>query len=242
LRLSTVIISVALHVALGATLLAVKNRDVRRRAISVAVTEAKKKENPPKPPAPPKPIVRPPSHKEAHVEPKAAAPVHAAKFVAPVATNLAMSNADLDVGPGIGLEGRAAAKPTAAAAAAPTRAKVASAISERRTQQTREEAAGDQPCTEEPSKPEAVVQSPAIDYTVYPQAQADGIEGKFKAMLVIAANGSVESVAVLAGLDPAFDAAIVAALKRWRFKPAIACGKPVDGAKLPFTARFELGD
>jgi protein TonB len=241
LRLPTVIISVALHVVLAATLLTVaRNRDVRRRAISVAVQDAKKKA-PPKPPAPPKPIVRPPSHKEAHVEPKATATAHAPKVVTPVATNLAMSNADLDVGPGIGLEGRAAARPAAAAAAAPARMKVASAISERRTQQTREEA-GEQACTEDPSKPEAVVQAPPIDYTVYPQAQADGIEGKFKAKLVIGADGAVEAVTVLAGLDPAFDAAIVAALKRWRFKPAMACGKPVGGAIVPFTARFELGD
>jgi len=241
LRLPTVIISVALHVVLAVTLLTVAhNRDVRRRAISVAVQEAKKKA-PLKPPAPPRPIVRPPSHKEAHLEPKAAAPVHAAKIVAPVATNLAMSNADLDVGPGIGLEGRATAKPAAAAAAAPTRAKVASAISDRRTQQTRQEA-GEGECTEEPSKPEAVVQSPAIDYTVYPQAQSDGIEGVFKAKLVIAADGSVDAVTVVAGLDAAFDAAIVAALKRWRFKPAMACGKPVGGAVMPFKARFELGD
>jgi TonB family protein len=240
LRLPTVVVSVALHVALGASLLAVAhNRDVRRRAISVAVTEAKKKAKPPKPVVP-KPIVRPPAHKEAHVEPKAAAPTHAAKTVTPVAMNLAMSNDDLDVGPGIGLEGRAAPRP-AAAAPAPAHVKVASAISERRTQQTRQEA-GEQACTEEPSKPEVLVQAPAVDYSVYPQAQADGIEGKFKAKLVIAANGSVDSVTVVSGLDPAFDAAIVAALKRWRFKPAMACGKPVGGAVVPFSARFELGD
>jgi TonB family protein len=239
LRLPTVIVSVGLHVGLAVSLLTVAhNREVRRRAISVAVTDAKKKEKPPKPPAP-KPIVRPPAHKEAHLEPKAAIPAHAAKIVTPIAMNLAMSNDGLDVGPGIGLEGHVAPRP--AAAAAPARLKVASAMSERRTQQTREEA-GETICTEEPSKPEAVVQAPPVDYTVYPQAQADGIEGKFKAKLVIAANGSVDSVTVVAGLDPAFDAAIVATLKRWRFKPAMACGKPVGGAIVPFSARFELGD
>ncbi len=114
---------------------------------------------------------------------------HAA--AAPVAMNLAMSNAGLDVGPGIGLEGRA--KPTAAPV------KVASAISEARTRKTREEAGGggaDAPCEEEPTKPEAIVQTPTIDYTLYPQAQADGIEGKFKARLTIDADGQVESVTV----------------------------------------------
>ena len=81
-----------------------------------------------------------------------------------------------------------------------------------------------------------------IDYTLYPQAQADGIEGKFKARLTIDANGEVATVDVLSSIDPGFDAAIVAALKRWRFKPAMACGKPVAGGTMPFSARFELGD
>jgi TonB family protein len=153
--------------------------------------------------------------------------------------NLAMSNADLDVGPGIGLEGRA--KP---AAAAPTAAKTASNISEARTRRAREELGGggeDQPCAEEPTKPTPIVQV-AIDYTVYPQAQADGIEGKFKARLTIDASGEVASVDVVTSIDPGFDAAIVAALKRWRFKPAMACGKAIGGAVVPFSARFELGD
>jgi len=81
-----------------------------------------------------------------------------------------------------------------------------------------------------------------VDYSLYPQAQADGIEGKFKARLVVDADGQVSNVIVVAGLDPAFDAAIVAALKHWRFKPAMACGKPVAGAVVPRTFKFELGD
>jgi TonB family protein len=148
-----------------------------------------------------------------------------------------MSNADLDVGPGIGLQGRAAP----AAAAAPT--KVASAISEARTKRTKENlAAGTEaPCEEEPTKPEPIVKTP-IDYTIYPQAQADGIEGKFKARIVVAANGEVSDIEILVHIDPGFDAAIEAALRRWRFKPAMACGKPIAGGSLPFTAKFELGD
>lgn len=238
MRLPTVIISVGLHVSLAVGLVAVaQKRELRRRAISVAVQDEKKKAKPPKPPAPPRPIAHPGMAK---VEPAAAKTVSAAPVAhaaaAPVAMNLAMSNTDLDVGPGIGLQGRA--KPSA------TPFKVASAISERRTQRTREEAGGgaDAPCEEEPTKPEAIVQTPTIDYTLYPQAQADGIEGKFKARLTIGADGQVEGVTVLAGVDPSFDAAIVAALKRWRFKPAMACGKPLAGVTMPFTARFELGD
>ena len=238
MRLPTVIISVGLHVGLAVGLISVaQKRELRRRAISVAVQDEKKKAKPVKPPAPPRAIVHPAVAKVEPVAPKAASAPVAHLAAAPVAMNLAMSNADLDVGPGIGLQGRA--KP----AAAPV--KVASAISERRTQRTRDEAGGgaaDAPCEEEPTKPEAIVSTPTIDYTLYPQAQADGIEGKFKARLTIDADGQVEAVTVLSGVDPAFDAAIVAALKRWRFKPAMACGKPLAGATLPFTARFELGD
>jgi len=81
-----------------------------------------------------------------------------------------------------------------------------------------------------------------INYGIYPQAQQDGLEGKFKARLIIGANGEVVEVQVLGGIDPAFDAAIKAALMRWRFKPAMACGKAVDGGTHLFQARFELAD
>ena len=237
MRWPTVVLSVGLHVGLAVGLVAVaQKRELRRRAISVAVQDEKKKAKPPKPPAPPRPIVHPAVAKVEPVAPKAAssAPVaHAA--AAPVAMNLAMSNAGLDIGPGIGLEGRA--KPTAAPV------KVASAISERRTQHTRDEAGGgaDAPCQEEPTKPEAIVKTP-LDYTLYPQAQADGLEGKFKARLTIDADGQVASVEVTGSIDSAFDAAIVAALQRWRFKPAMACGKPVTGGTYVVARTFELGD
>lgn len=238
MRLPTVIVSVGLHVGLAVGLVTVaQNRELKRRAISVAVQDEKKKAKPPKPPAPPKPIVHPAIAKVEPVAPKAvsAAPVaHAA--AAPVAMNLAMSNAGLDVGPGIGLEGRA--KPSAAPV------KVASAISDRRTQRTREEAGGggaDAPCQEEPTKPEAIVKTP-LDYTLYPQAQADGLEGKFKARITVDADGQVSSVEVTGSIDSAFDAAIVAALQRWRFKPAMACGKAVAGGTFVVSRTFELGD
>jgi len=233
LRLSTVISSVVLHVALAAGLIAVaQKRELRHRAISVAVQDEKKKAKP-KPAAPPKPIVHAIVAKASAPKAAPASSAPAPKAAAPVAMNLAMSNAGMDVGPGIGLQGRAE-RPIAAPV------KVASALSERRTQRTKEEA-GLIACEEEPTQPEVEVQTPALDYTIYPQAQADGIEGKFKARLTVGANGEVESVTVLHGLEPAFDAAIVAALKRWRFKPAMACGKAVVGT-IPVTARFELGD
>ena len=236
MRWGTVIISTALHLGIALSLITVAERKgLGKKTIVVAVTRDEKKKKEEKPP-PPKPIVKPAAPKPA--APVKEAPTAAPARVAPVAMNLAMSNAGQDIGPGIGLQGRAT--PVQAAAAV----KTASNISEKRTNRAKEElgAGGeDQPCTEEPTKPQPIVQT-TIDYSVYPQAQADGIEGKFKARLTIDANGEVASVDVVTSIDPGFDAAIVAALKRWRFKPAMACGKPVAGVVVPFSARFELGD
>lgn len=235
MRAGTVIISTVIHVGLAASLITVAERKgLGKKTITVAVSRDEKKKKEDKPP-PPKPIAKPAAPKPA-APAKAEAP-SAPVRAAPVATSLAMSNAGEDVGPGIGLEGRAKAAPAAAAV------KVASNISEKRTNRAKEElGAGreDEPCTEDPTKPVPTVQT-EINYSIYPQAQADGIEGKFKARLTIDANGEVSSVDVVTSIDPGFDAAIVAALKRWRFKPAMACGKPV-ASSMPFSARFELGD
>lgn len=239
--LLTIVVSAALHVALATGLVAVaQKREIRRRAISVAVQDAKKKEPPkPKPPAPPKPIAKPAAPKPAAAPTPVAAVAHVA-HAAPVAMKLAMGNSGggggLDIGPGIGLHGRADAPP--AAAAAP---KVASAISESRTKRAKEEAAGDEPCNEEPTKPEPVFKT-EINYSVYPQAQQDGIEGKLKLRFTVSETGEVTQVDVLQGIDPGLDAAVVSAAKQWRFKPAMACGKPIAGGTYVFAARFELGN
>jgi protein TonB len=235
-RVPTLVLSVAFHVGLAAGLVAfAQQRELRKhRAISVAVADAKKKEAKPKPPPPPRPIARPaPAHVETVAKAAPAPVAHVA--AAPVATNLSMNNGDSDVGPGIGLHGPA---PKATTSAAPT--KVASAISEKRLHHA-EEAAGDAPCAEEPTKPEPVVKT-EINYALYPQAQADGIEGKIKIRFTIGVDGEVEKVDVVAGIEPGLDAAIVAAAQRWRFKPAMACGKPVAGGTYVLQARFELGN
>ena len=234
----TILLSIALHIGLATGLVAVaQKREMRRKAIQVAVTGEKKKEAKPKPPPPPKPILRPAAPAKVAVAKEAPAPVSAPKVAAaPVAMNLAMSNAGLDVGPGIGLQGRAAPAPAAAPA------KVASAISEKRTQRTKEEATpGEAPCEEEPTKPEAIVKT-EINYSVYPQAQQDGIEGKIKLRFTVSETGEVSQVDVLQGIDPGLDAAVVAAAKSWRFKPAMACGKPVAGGTYVVQIRFELGN
>ena len=240
MRLPTVIISVGLHVGLAVGLVAVaQKRELHRRAISVAVQDEKKKAKPPKPPAPPKPIAHPAIAKVEPVAPKAvsAAPVaHAA--AAPVAMNLAMSNADLDVGPGIGLEGRA--KPTAAPV------KVASAISERAHPQRRARrpvaAVRTRPVTRRRASQSRSFRPRRSTTASIRRPRQTGSRASSERGSSSTPTARCRIVIVVAGVDPALDAAIMAALKRWRFKPAMACGKPVAGAMCPHACAFELGD
>src|SRR5262245_19066948 len=153
MRMGTVLLCTAIHAGLAVALIsAQESRIAKKKTITVAVTGEKRKEAKPKPPTPP-PVHRAAPKTVASV-PKAetVTPVKAAA-AAPVATNLTMSNED--IGPGIGLLGRA---PPGAVAktGGPAAVKVASAISERRTQRAREEAGaagGEADCTELPSKP-----------------------------------------------------------------------------------------
>lgn len=233
----TIVLSVLFHAGLAATLLGAATSRGARRPIAVALSETKKKDKP-KPPKPPpvRAAARPPVERKVAALPKAieAAPAASAAPRAAVATALTMTNDD---GPGgIALPSRAPA-----AAAAPTR--VASAVTESRRQRLREAVAPgpgeDAPCAEEPTKPEPVFKQD-IEYLA--QARAEGIEGKMKLRLTVAADGSVSQVDVLQSLSPEMDAAAVAAAKQWRFKPAMACGHPVAGSTYVLSRTFELGD
>ena len=245
MKRATVIVSAAIHAGVAMSLMGAAQHGEKRKAISVAVTDAKKKA--PKPPPPPPP---PPVHHAPRVVasvPKAApvaappprpAPVHA------VETALAMSNDDAP--------GGIALAPHAAAPAAAAPARVASAVSSARTRRAREAlgagpnlgetgggGAADESCAEEPSKPVPVFKAD-LEYTV--AAKTEGIEGKLKLKITVAADGSVSDVEVLASVEPALDAVAVAAARQWRFKPAMACGKPVAGGTYVLQKRYELTD
>ena len=79
-----------------------------------------------------------------------------------------------------------------------------------------------------------------IEYT--DQARADGVEGKLKLRVTISATGEVTNVEVLAGVQASLDAAAIASVKQWRFKPAMRCGKPFAGGTFVIARTFELGD
>ena len=233
----TVILSLGVHVAIAATLLGAAGKKALRRPTAVSFAEEKKKAKPappkPPPPTPPK-VVRPVEHKVASLAKEAPAPV-ARAAPPPVETALTMSNDDGSPG-SIALPARGPA-----AKAAPAAAKVASAVTESRKQRMKEAASGaeDVPCAEEPSKPEPVFKQ-EIEYTA--SARAEGIEGRLKLRLTINADGSVSKVDVVESVAPELDAAAVAAAKQWRFKPALACGKPIAGGTYVLVRRFELGD
>ena len=95
-------------------------------------------------------------------------------------------------------------------------------------------------CTELPSKAQPVSRPTEIEYTQ--QARADGIEGRLVLRIVIGADGAVTNVIVVSSVDPALDAAAIAAVKSWVFKPAMRCGKPMAGSTFVLAQRFELGD
>ena len=243
----TIVGSVVIHGGVAVSLMNAAQHGEKRKAISVAVSDAKKEDKPKPPPPPPPPPKRAPRvvasvPKAAPVEappPKAAAPAKA------VETALAMSNDDAPGGIAL-----APAAGGPAAAAAPAR--VASAVSSARTRRAREAlgagpnlgetgggGAADEPCAEEPSKPVPVFKAD-LEYTV--AAKTEGIEGKLKLKITVAADGSVSDVEVLASVEPALDAVAVAAARQWRFKPAMACGKPVAGGTYVLQKRYELTD
>ena len=237
MRSGTVAISLLVHVGIAAVLLTRAETKARHRAISVAVTgEEKKKLAPPKP-APPPPRVVAKKSIARPVAPKIEAPEPAAPKAAPAAhpvqTAVALSNADVAPG-GIAMPG------TPKLSAAPVKvASVTPGAPRHRLHEPGEPNQAEEACDEEPSKP-VVVYKTDIEYTA--AAKAEGIEGKLKLKLTIGADGSVVDVEVVASVEPALDAAAVAVVKQWRFKPALRCGKPVAGGTFIVGRTFELTD
>ncbi|HVV82035.1 MAG TPA: TonB family protein, partial [Kofleriaceae bacterium] len=159
---------------------------------------------------------------------------------APVATNISMGNdTGMDLGTGHPTGPDTTHAPTSpkqdhakpAAAAVKTPIKIAPPPPPT--------GGGDAPCTEPPGKPEPVVKT-EIEYIE--EARAAGIEGRLVLKVTVDEHGNVTDVTVVSGVDGALDAAAVATVKTWRFKPAMACGKPVAGGTYTIARRFVLGD
>ncbi len=226
--------SLAIHVLVFGYALRVSEKKKGRVATAVVVEKKKEPEKPkPKPkPAVPKPKVEP----KAEPAPLKNAPTHAPEPAPePVDTHVTMSN---DTGPGIDVgpkKGEAQPKSTAPK---PQTSK----------EKPKEKVLGgtvkgnpeDDNCTEAPSKPVPQTRPSEIEYTQ--EARANGVEGRLILRILVAADGSVADVQVQSSVDGALDAAAVAAVKTWTFKPAMRCGKPMAGGVYTLARRFELGD
>ena len=245
MKKATIIISLILHVGLAFGLVISSQRRANGKTFFVQMQEEAKKKKAAEPKPKPVPKVAKvetrPKEQKVVAAPKAMpieAPVQTAKTVAAAVmpTEIAMSNEDI---------GDAVAIPVIVRqpqAVAPT--KVASFEPDAHRRRLRPELGPGGPlveerCTDEPSKPEPVFKT-EIEYTA--SARAEGIEGKLKLKITVGDDGSVVRVEVLASVSPELDAAAVAAVKQWRFRPAMACGKAISGGTYVLARRFELGD
>ena len=243
--LIAIVVSLLIHYALGETAMQFKGDPPGKRKKMVAVVGSEKKKEepkkPPPPPAPPPPKVKAtpkPAPVETPKAPPPPEPVHATHAPAPT-PGLEFSNSGpgIDVGAGSGEtkpktpgdndthKAEAVKKPTAVKK--PEDTGDAHDIGE-----------GPAPCTEDATKPEPI-QKTDIEYTE--EARANGVEGRLVLKITIDENGAVTDVSVASSVDPSLDAAAIAAVKQWRFKPSTKCGKPVAGT-YTLARRFELGD
>ena len=84
------------------------------------------------------------------------------------------------------------------------------------------------------------VQRSEIEYTQ--EARSNNVEGRLVVRITVGADGSVIKVEVMQKLDPQLDAAVIAAVKGWVFKPSMRCGKPMAGGVYTMAKDFELSD
>ncbi|MGA9523100.1 MAG: TonB family protein [Myxococcaceae bacterium] len=85
--------------------------------------------------------------------------------------------------------------------------------------------------------PVALPSNPMPDFP--PEARAKGQEGMVILRLVVTAAGEVTKVELLKGNEP-FASAAVAAVKSWRYKPALSGGQPIavfQTLRIPFRLR-----
>lgn len=235
-----IIASLALHGVIAMAALSAAHDRKLRRTTTVALAEQEKARKPPEPPRPPLPPPPPPrSRPRVAPAPAPVAPVTEpapAAPAAPVQTDTVMSN-EIGMDMGTGRKRDDEIKPAPAPArprpAAPTRPPVKPDHPD--SSSTSDAGA----CTEPPGKPEPSLKTD-IEYTE--EARAAGIEGRLVLRVTVDAQGLVSDVAVVGSVDPALDAAAIAVVKTWRFKPALACGKPVAGGQYTIARRFVLGD
>ena len=233
-----IIASLALHGVIAMAALSAAHDKQQHRATTIALAEPEKKNKPepPRPPPPPDPPrPRPQARPAPAPVPAVAAPAPAAP-AAPIQTDTVMTN-EVGMDMGTGRRPHDEVKP----GPAPARPRPAAPVKTPIKPDHPDGPAGDNAgaCTEPPGKPEPSLKTD-IEYTE--EARAAGIEGRLVLKVTVDAQGLVSGIVVVAGVDPALDAAAIATVKTWRFRPALACGKPVAGGQYTIARRFVLGD
>ena len=207
------IVSIGFHVLLALAIAFIPQKRLRE-VVAIALAETAKHDEKAKPP-PPQPHAehRPARSPMARAAAEAPAPENVATqsnaAFADIGISLDSSSADglpIHVGPA-----------TVASAAikndlAPSKPKLLVAKS------------NEVPCTEELVKAVALSR-PLPKYT--PEAENAGIEGKVRLELKVNERGEVETAKVLQGLGYGLDESAIQTVKRWQFRPATLCGKPV---------------
>lgn len=240
----TIIVSAIVHVLVASALLLASERKHARRATAISMAEEKKKEKP-REPEKPKPVIEKPKparapEKKAAAEPQKAptpeAPPPKSSAPAPVDTGLTLGDAD---GPGMDIGGpkgglqpvRNPQKVDNQKGADPKRSAPAP--------KKKDDFKPEDDCQEDATKPEPISKT-EIEYTQ--AARAAGVEGRLVIRVTVDKDGGVSKAEVVSSVDAQLDAAAIAAVERWRFKPAKRCGKPIFGGVYTLARRFELGD
>lgn len=234
LRNAFIVGSLVIHVIVFGYALRVSQKKKHRVATAVVVAEKKKEAEKPKPK--PKPIVQKPKAEPApEPTPLKNAPTHSTETAPPpVDSGLTMDNSSapgIDVGP---------KGPVAPKANGPSKQATHEKAKEKVLGGSAKGNPEDDNCSEAPSKPSPLTRPSDIEYTQ--EARANGVEGRLILRIIVGADGSVVGVEVQGSVDAALDAAAVAAVKTWTFKPSMRCGKPMAGGVFTLARRFELGD
>jgi protein TonB len=236
MRSAMIIGSLAIHVVVFGYALRVAERPHRKPSV-VSVIGAKKKEKLEEKPKPkPKPLVAQRPQPAAPVPLKNAPLPVPETAPAPIDTHITLDNSDapgIDVGP---KPGEKAPPKTQSSAPKP----VSEAVKKVKVIAPKGDNPEEDTCTEAPSKPVPLSRPSEIEYTT--AARENGVEGRMILTVVVGADGSVLDVKVDKSVDPSLDAAVVAAIKTWTFKPAMRCGKPMGGGVFRIAKDFELGD
>jgi protein TonB len=238
-----IIASIVLHllVAVGLASMSIRRRSTTPVTIEVVDGAGRRSHAPPAARAPAAAIgavasLRPTFHRAppapAREAPRPAEPPAPSSAAAPLDTGLTLGN---ESGSGDGVSLPRAGPKRSAPPHPPARPP---AVTKKRIAEPLHPA--EEECHEAPSKPAPLARPIAIEYTR--KAQEDGVEGRLVLAITVGADGAVSQVQVTAPVEPSLDAAAVAAVKTWRFQPALRCGKPIPGGVYTIARRFELGD